>query len=76
MRVYYHTFGCKANQYDTERVRQEAEARGAITTAVRSDAEVFVVNTCTVTNRADAEARRFIRRLNREHPEARLYHQD
>ena len=72
MRVYYHTFGCKANQYDTERMRQEAEARGAITTTVRSDADVFVVNTCTVTNRADAEARRFIRRLHREQPDARV----
>ncbi len=72
MRVYYHTFGCKANQYDTERMRQEAEARGAITTSVRSDADVFVVNTCTVTNRADAEARRFIRRLHREQPDARV----
>lgn len=68
MRVYYHTFGCKANQYDTERMRQEAEARGASTVSDRSDADVCVVNTCTVTNQADAEARRFIRRLRRENP--------
>lgn len=72
MRVFYHTFGCKANQYDTERMRQEAEARGAPTTTERSDAGVFVVNTCTVTNQADAEARRFIRRLHREHPDASI----
>ena len=72
MRVFYHTFGCKANQYDTERMRQEVEARGAETTTERSAAEVFVVNTCTVTNRADAEARRFIRRLHREAPSARI----
>ena len=72
MRVYYHTFGCKANQYDTERMRQEAEARGAMTTDVYADADVFVVNTCTVTNRADAEARRLIRRLHRERPDARV----
>jgi threonylcarbamoyladenosine tRNA methylthiotransferase MtaB len=68
VRVLYHTFGCKANQYDTERMRQEAEARGASTTEVRSEATVFVVNTCTVTNQADADARRLIRRLHREHP--------
>ena len=72
MRVLYHTFGCKANQYDTERMRQEFEARGSSTTDDRSDAEVFVVNTCTVTNRADAEARRLIRRLHREYPAARI----
>lgn len=70
MRVHYHTFGCKANQYDTERMRQEGEARGAMTTSDREDADVFVINTCTVTNQADAEARRFIRRLHREHPDA------
>jgi threonylcarbamoyladenosine tRNA methylthiotransferase MtaB len=72
MRVHYHTFGCKANQYDTERMRQEAEARGAVTTSSRADADAFVVNTCTVTNQADAEARRFIRRLRRERPNARI----
>jgi threonylcarbamoyladenosine tRNA methylthiotransferase MtaB len=70
VRVYYHTFGCKANQYDTERMRQEAEARGAVTTDDRAEASVFVVNTCTVTNQADADARRLIRRLHRERPDA------
>lgn len=72
MRVHYHTFGCKANQYDTERMRQEVEARGSATTGSRDDADVFVVNTCTVTNQADAEARRFIRRLRRENPDASI----
>ncbi len=72
MRVFYHTFGCKANQYDTERMRQEAEARGATTTDSRADADVFVVNTCTVTNQADADARRLVRRLRRERPNARI----
>jgi threonylcarbamoyladenosine tRNA methylthiotransferase MtaB len=72
VRVYYHTFGCKANQYDSERMRQEAEARGSVTTSDRSLADVVVVNTCTVTNQADADARRFIRRIQREQPEARI----
>lgn len=72
MRVYYHTFGCKANQYDTERMRQEVEARGADTVDDRSRADVCVVNTCTVTNQADAAARRLVRRLGRENPGARI----
>ena len=72
MRVYYHTFGCKTNQYDTARLRQEVEARGALTIREASEAEVCVVNTCTVTNRADAEARRFLRRLRRKKPDARI----
>ena len=72
MRVFYHTFGCKANQYDTERMRQEVEARGGETMLRRSEADIYVVNTCTVTNKADAGARRFIRRLVREKPEAQV----
>ena len=72
MRVHFHTFGCKANQYDTERMRQELEARGARTVEGWGDAEVVVVNTCTVTNQADAGARRLIRRVRRENPSARL----
>jgi threonylcarbamoyladenosine tRNA methylthiotransferase MtaB len=72
VRVYFHTFGCKANQYDTERMRQEAEARGGVAVAAWSDADMCVVNTCTVTSQADAEARRFVRRLARENPRARV----
>ncbi len=72
MRVYYHTFGCKANQYDTERMRQEGEARGAAPVDTWTAADVCVVNTCTVTSQADAEARRFVRRLRRENPGARV----
>ena len=69
VRVLYRTFGCKANQYDTERMRQELEALGASTAVDSRTASLCVVNTCTVTNQADADARRFIRRLRRENPE-------
>jgi len=72
VRVYFHTFGCKANQYDTERMRQESEARGARTVTSWAEADVCVVNTCTVTHQADAEARRFVRRLRRENPALRV----
>lgn len=72
MRVFYHTFGCKANQYDTERMRQEVEARGGGTASSAAEADVVVVNTCTVTNQADADARRMIRRLQRRNPEVRI----
>lgn len=72
MRVFYHTFGCKANQYDTERMRQEVEGFGAVTVAARDEADVVVVNTCTVTNQADADARRYVRRLRRENPGVRV----
>lgn len=72
MRVHFHTFGCKANQYDTERMRQELEARGAEAVEGWEGAQLVVVNTCTVTNEADAEARRFLRRVRRGSPTTRV----
>jgi len=68
LRVLFKTFGCKANQYDTERMRQELEALGATTAESAAGAELCVLNTCTVTNQADADARRFIRRIRRRNP--------
>ncbi len=73
MRLHYKTFGCKANQYDTERMRQLIEASGpAVRTSPLERAEVCVVNTCTVTSQADADARRFVRRIARRNPRARI----
>ena len=72
MQVLFHTFGCKANQYDTERMRQESQARGVLITSDLGSADVCVVNTCTVTNAADAEAKRFVRRITRENPQTRI----
>ena len=71
MRVHFKTFGCKANQYDTERMRQalEESVSGAEAGPLEG-AGLCVVNTCTVTNRADAGARRFIRRAARVNPGA------
>ncbi|MDT8436589.1 MAG: MiaB/RimO family radical SAM methylthiotransferase [Gemmatimonadota bacterium] len=70
--VWLHTFGCKANQYDTERMRQELEARGALALDDPATARVAVLNTCTVTERADHEAARLVRRLGRRHPDLRI----
>ena len=70
--VWFHTFGCKANQYDTERMRQELELRGAETAPDADAADVAVINTCTVTNQADANARHLVRRLRRRHPDLRI----
>lgn len=68
MRVHFITFGCKANQYDTERFRQELQARGVEVVDAPEAADACVINTCTVTNNADATARRAVRRLQRDHP--------
>ena len=70
--VWFHTFGCKANQYDTERIRQTLERRGAATVDDPELANVAVINTCTVTNQADANARHLVRRLRRRHPRLKI----
>ena len=71
LRVHYKTFGCKANQYDTERMRQLLEARlSPGPPASLETADLCVINTCTVTNQADAGARRYIRRVARRNPGA------
>jgi threonylcarbamoyladenosine tRNA methylthiotransferase MtaB len=68
--VRFVTFGCKANQYDTQ-VLREALARRGWTEADR-DAELVVVNTCTVTAEAGRKARQLIRRLGRERSDVRV----
>ena len=70
-RVAFRTFGCRLNQYDTESVRTLLEASGRYET-VGGDADVYVVNTCSVTARADASARKAVRRIHAENPEAKI----
>jgi threonylcarbamoyladenosine tRNA methylthiotransferase MtaB len=68
MRVYLHTFGCKANQYDTEVVRQALEGSGAEPVDDPALADAAVVNSCTVTHVAEAKMRGLVRRLARRRP--------
>src|SRR5205823_4809161 len=66
--VYFHTFGCKANQYDTDLVRQAFADQGAVVVADPAAADVAVVNSCTVTEESEAKLRRLVRRLARRGP--------
>jgi threonylcarbamoyladenosine tRNA methylthiotransferase MtaB len=63
--VYFHTFGCKANQYDTERVRQAFADAGATVVDAAERAELAVVNSCTVTEESESKLRRYVRRQAR-----------
>jgi threonylcarbamoyladenosine tRNA methylthiotransferase MtaB len=64
--VYFHTFGCKANQYDTEVVRQAFADQGAVLVDDPAAADLAVVNSCTVTHESETKLRRFVRRLARQ----------
>ena len=66
MKVYFHTFGCKANQYDTALVRQAFEAAGAAMVDDPAAADLAVVNSCTVTHESEAKLGRLVRRLARQ----------
>ena len=72
-RVAFCTFGCRLNQYDTEALRTLMEDDGGWrTVSFREPADVYVVNTCSVTARADATARKAIRRIHSQQPLARI----
>jgi threonylcarbamoyladenosine tRNA methylthiotransferase MtaB len=66
------TLGCKVNQYETEFVREGLVSIGYRDVADGEQADLCIVNTCTVTNEGDAKSRRVIRRLAREHPHSRI----
>lgn len=66
------TLGCKVNQYETEFVREGLVGIGYRDVADGDEADLCVVNTCTVTNEGDAKSRRVIRRLARENPRSRI----
>jgi threonylcarbamoyladenosine tRNA methylthiotransferase MtaB len=68
MRVALHTFGCKANQYDSEVVRQALEAAGVTVVDESAEADAAVVNSCTVTHVSEAKMRGLVRRLARRSP--------
>ncbi len=68
-RVSFYTLGCKLNAYDTEWYRQQFEGSGYRVVAFGEPADVTVVNTCTVTGAADAQARQALRRAHRNSPE-------
>jgi threonylcarbamoyladenosine tRNA methylthiotransferase MtaB len=65
------TFGCRVNQADSLRVEEDLRARGA-EAAGPAEADLVVVNTCSVTATADQGARQTIRRIARENPGARI----
>jgi threonylcarbamoyladenosine tRNA methylthiotransferase MtaB len=64
--VYFHTFGCKANQYDTALVRRAFEDAGAAVVEDPAAADLAVVNSCTVTHESEAKLGRLVRRLARQ----------
>ncbi len=71
MRVFLSSLGCKLNQAESERLARRFLAAGHAVVGRLEEAEVHVVNSCTVTGAAAAESRRAVRRSRREAPQVR-----
>lgn len=72
MRVAIKTLGCKINQYDSGVIQERLARESCSFVPFEAPADVYVVNTCTVTDRADWEARQLVRKARRQSPAARV----
>ena len=70
MKAAFHTLGCKVNQYETEAIKEAFVSNGAEITGEDEAADIYVINTCTVTGIADRKSRQFIRRAKKLNPDA------
>lgn len=69
-KVAFHTLGCKVNHYETEAIWQLFQTEGYEKGEFDQIADVYVINTCTVTNTGDKKSRQVIRRAIRKNPDA------
>ena len=69
-RAAFHNLGCKVNSYETEVMEQLMSDAGYEIVDFSEKADVYVINTCTVTNIADAKSRQMIHRARKQNPEA------
>ncbi len=68
MNIYFITFGCKVNLYETAAMTEMLLKEGFAVTADKSSADIFVINSCTVTHESDMKLGQTVRRLRREYP--------
>ncbi len=66
------SFGCRVNQAEAFSWTDEFQKRGLHYVTDHRESDLILINTCTVTSRADRDVRTFIRRMNREHPAVRM----
>ncbi|MBA4396379.1 MAG: tRNA (N(6)-L-threonylcarbamoyladenosine(37)-C(2))-methylthiotransferase MtaB [Syntrophus sp. (in: bacteria)] len=72
LKVAIATLGCKVNQYESAGILEALERQGVDMVPFDQPADYYVINTCTVTSRADVESRRLIRRAARTNPQAQI----
>ncbi len=70
LRAAFLTLGCKVNQYETDAMRELLEAAGYAIVEFKEQADVYIINTCSVTNMADRKSRQMIHRARKKNPDA------
>lgn len=71
MKIAFYTLGCKVNQYETQGLKENFKSLGyEIADSAEEEADVYVVNTCTVTGLSDRKSRQYIRRMKKKNPDA------
>lgn len=66
------TLGCKVNQYESEVIARELESEGWVPANDNETADICIINTCTVTQKASMQSRQAIRQAIRSNPEGRV----
>jgi len=69
-KVAFHTLGCKVNMYETNGMIQKFEANGYKIVNFNQFADIYIVNTCTVTSISDKKSRQFLRQAKKINPNA------
>ncbi|WP_122641313.1 MULTISPECIES: tRNA (N(6)-L-threonylcarbamoyladenosine(37)-C(2))-methylthiotransferase MtaB [unclassified Romboutsia] len=69
-KVAFYTLGCKVNQYETEAMLEMFKKDGYEQVGSEEYADVYVINTCTVTHMSDRKSRQYIRRMKKKNPNA------
>lgn len=67
MKIFFHTLGCKVNQYETQEMRENAVKNGYTLTENEDEADIFVINSCTVTSESDRKTRQCVRHFKSAH---------
>lgn len=68
--VAFHTLGCKLNFSETSTLSRQLESQGFVKKEFEDEADVYVINTCSVTENADKECRQLVRRIQRKAPQS------
>jgi threonylcarbamoyladenosine tRNA methylthiotransferase MtaB len=68
--ITFTTLGCRVNQYDTQAMKEQVEKASLQTVPFEEGADIYVINTCTVTAAADSEGRQLVRRAKARNPDS------